>query len=164
MDREAGSLTVQQTLERAGRHPRFGTPKTARSRRTVPLPAELVALLRAWKAQQNQERLLLGPAYRDYGLVFTLPDGGPIDHHNLSRRDFARLTAQAGLPRIRFHDLRHASATALLAAGTHLKVVSERLGHASISVTGDIYSHVIPTLQREAAATIGRILASGEVW
>jgi len=155
---------VQQTLERAGRHPRFGTPKTARSRRTVPLPAELVALLRAWKAQQNQERLLLGPAYRDYGLVFPLPDGGPIDYHNLSRRDFARLTAQAGLPRIRFHDLRHAHASLLLGANVHPKVVSERLGHASIGITLDLYSHVAAPLQRDAAATIGRILASGKIW
>ncbi|HLG51624.1 MAG TPA: site-specific integrase, partial [Chloroflexota bacterium] len=161
LDLAAGTLTVQQTLEAAGTAPRFGTPKTPTSRRTVPLPSGLVAILRQWRAQQNAERLLLGPAYRDYDLVFTLPGGGPIDHRNLCRRDFARLIVQAGVPRIRFHDLRHTSATLLLGAGVNLKVISERLGHSSVSVTGDIYAHVTPTMQQEAAAVLGRVLRLG---
>jgi integrase len=82
---------VQQTLEQAGTQPRFGTPKTQKSRRAVPIPPELATNLRAWKAQQNAERLAMGADYRDYGLVFTIPGGGTINHHNLARRNFARL-------------------------------------------------------------------------
>jgi integrase len=110
-----------------------------------------VATLKRWKATQNEERLSLGPAYRDFGLVFTIPGGALISHQNLARRDFARLTEAAGMPRIRFHDLRHTSAFLLLAANVNPKVVSERLGHGSIGITLDIYSLVLPTMQREAA-------------
>jgi integrase len=157
-DFESGTLVVQQTLEKSGTEPRFGTPKTAKSRRLVPIPAELVTMLRAWKARQNAERLALGSEYRDYGLVFTIPGGGPIHHQNLSRRDFARLTEAAGVPKIRFHDLRHTSAGLLLGANVNAKVVSERLGHSSIGITLDTYSHVLPTMQREASDALGRIL------
>ncbi len=159
MDLDAGALTVQQTLETAGTIPCFGTPKTAKSRRSVPIPPELVAILRGRIAKQNEERLTLGPDYRDYGLVFTVPGGAPINHQNLSSRDFARLTEAAGVPRIRFHDLRHTSASLLLAANVNPKVVSERLGHSSIGITLDVYSHVLPTMQREAANVLGRILS-----
>ncbi|HVC35336.1 MAG TPA: site-specific integrase, partial [Chloroflexota bacterium] len=160
VDLDAGTLTVQQTLEKAGTAPRFGTPKTKKSRRTVPIPAEAVIVLRAWKAEQNQERLLRGPAYRDYGLVFTVAGGAPVSRHNLCRRDFATLTARAGVPRVRFHDLRHTSATLLLAANVNPKVVSERLGHSGIGITMDTYSHVTPTMQRDAANVLGRVLGA----
>jgi integrase len=159
VDLDAASLAVQQTLEKAGTAPRFGTPKTAKSRRTVALPGELVTTLRAWKATQNAERLAIGPDYRDYGLVFTIPGGGPINKDNLTSRTFAHLMEQAKVPRIRFHDLRHTSATLLLAANINPKVVSERLGHGTVGITLDIYSHVLPPLQRDAANEIGRILA-----
>jgi integrase len=160
---DSATVVVQQTLEKSGLEPRFGTPKTAKSRRTVPLPADLVAILRTWKAAQNTERLVLGPDYRDFGLVFTIAGGGPIQRQNLARRDFARLIAAAGVPKIRFHDLRHSHASLLLAANVNPKIVSERLGHNGIGITLDTYSHVLPTLQREAANTIGAILRPASV-
>ena len=120
----------------------------------------MVAELRKWKADQNEERLLLGPDYRDYGLVFTIPGGGPVYDNHLRNRVFADLTKQADVPKIRFHDLRHTSASLLLAANIHPKVVSERLEHSSIGITLDVYSHVIPTLQREASNVLGQILTS----
>jgi integrase len=160
VDLDRALIMVQQTLEKAGKNPRFGTPKTKRSRRTVPIPSELVSTLRTWKAKQNEERLLLGADYRDYRLVLTIADGAPISHHNLTRRDFTRLIAAAGVPHVRFHDLRHSHASVLLAANVHPKIVSERLGHSSIGITMDLYSHATETLQREAAIVVGRILAT----
>jgi integrase len=157
LDLDAGTLVVQQTLEKSGATPRFGTPKSKKSRRTIPLPPELMAILRAWKATQNEERLLLGPDYRDLGLVFTIPGGGPINADNLRNQTYARLVQLAGVRRIRPHDLRHCYASTLLAAGVPLKVVSELLGHSSVSVTGDIYGHLTLETKREAANRLGAI-------
>lgn len=162
VDLDTGVLTVRQTLEEAGTAPRFGTPKTERSRRSVPLDPMLVGVLRTWKATQNEERLLLGADYRDYGLVFTIPGGGPVARHNLIRRDFATLTTQANVPRIRLHDLRHSAASTLLGAGTPLKTVSEMLGHSSITVTADVYGHLAFDAKRTAATTLARILADAD--
>jgi integrase len=91
-----------------------------------------------------------GPGWIENDLVFTREDGNPIDPDGFSKR-FGRLTRRAGLPRIRLHDLRHTHASIMLAAGVHAKVVQERLGHSSIQVTLDIYSHVAPSLHKEAA-------------
>ncbi len=116
--------------------------------------------LRRHRARQLQERLQLGPAWQDeLDLVFTNAIGGPIEKQNLVRRSFLPLLERAGLPRVRFHDLRHSAATLLPAGGIHPRVVQERLGHSTISVTMDIYSHVMPTLQREAAEHLDRALA-----
>jgi integrase len=159
VDLDGGTIVVQQTLEKSGRAPLYGTPKSKKSRRTIPLPAELVGILRHWKAQQNEERLLLGPAYRDLGLVFTIAGGGPVNGDNLRRRDFARLTKLAGLPAIRPHDLRHTYASLLLADGEQLKTVSELMGHSSVSTTADIYGHLDLAAKRVAVSRLGRILA-----
>ncbi len=103
----------------------------------------------------------MGAARQDgLDLVFTDAIGGPIERGNLMRRSFWPLLERAGLPRVRFHDLRHSSATMLLAGGIHPRVVQERLGHSTISVTMDIYSHVLPTLQREAAEHLDQVLAA----
>jgi integrase len=159
IDLDAGLAIIRQTLEKAGRVPVFGTPKTKTSRRTLVLPDVLVTALRSWKARQNQERLLLGPEYRDYGLIFTSPGGGPIFARNLTGRDFARLTAAAGVPVIRWHDLRHTTATLLLGAGTHMKIVSEMLGHSGVQITMDTYSHVSAGMQKTAAEELGRLVS-----
>ena len=90
-------------------------------------------------------------------LVFTAPDGQPVDPEGFSDH-FGRLEKAAGLPRIRFHDLRHSHATVCLQAGLHPKVVSERLGHASVSITLDTYSHAIPAMQEEAAAKVAALV------
>ena len=100
---------------------------------------------------------MLGAAYRDHGLVFTVPDGGPINPRTLHSA-FKRLLRIANLPDIRFHDLRHTHATMLLEQNVHPKVVSERLGHASVSITLDTYSHVIPSLQQEVADIVADLV------
>lgn len=116
-----------------------------------------MAELRAHKAVQTEERLLWSPAYQDGDLIFCRPDGHPHDVDVVSQR-FDSAVSQAGVKRIRFHDLRHTHATLLLRAGVHLKVVQERLGHASISITADRYSHLAPDMQDEAAAKIGMVV------
>lgn len=123
------------------------------------LSPEVVALLREHRRAQAEHRLKMGPAYQDQGLVFASPTGGPMDDGNL-RRAFARLVRDTSLPHVRFYDLRHTAATLMLRAGVHRKVVSERLGHATVSITLDTYSHVLPDLQRDAAQALDRLLGS----
>jgi len=161
IDLDAGTLVVQQTLEKSETAPRFGTTKSKRSRRTIPLPPELVTILRHWKATQNEERLFLGTAYRDYGLAFTIPGGGPINEDNLRNQPFARLVKLAGVRAVRIHDLRHCYANTLLADGVPLKTVSELLGHSSVSITADIYGHLTLETKREAVNRLGSIFAAG---
>ncbi|HHW14436.1 MAG TPA: site-specific integrase, partial [Firmicutes bacterium] len=91
--------------------------------------------------------------YHDYGLIFAQPDGRPLSPRTIYD-EFKRLLSRAKLPPIRFHDLRHTHASLMLAQGVNLKVVSERLGHSTVAITGDIYSHVLPTLQEQAAAVL----------
>jgi integrase len=104
------------------------------------------------------EKLKFGPGYQESGLVFTLEDGSPI-HPVLFSQAFEGNVARAELTPIRFHDLRHTYATLALQAGIHVKVVSERLGHASVGFTLDIYSHAIPAMQEEAAETFAALVA-----
>jgi integrase len=164
-DLDAGRVAVRQTLAAVrdvdgdrGRHVLvFGEPKTAKSRRTVPLPAQTVAVLRAHRKAQAAERLLAGADYGDQDLVFAEPDGAPI-HPDKFRKRFEVRIGRSGLPPIRFHDLRHTYATLALRAGVHPKVVAEVLGHANISITLDTYSHAIPAMQESAAATVARLV------
>ena len=117
----------------------------------------------AHQARQAEEKAVIGAGYRDSGLVFTMPDGSPIHPQRISAW-FQQHTRAAGLPRIRLHDVRHSYATAALAAGVPPKVISQRLGHATIAITMDTYSHVIPGLDEQAAETVARlILGDGEV-
>jgi integrase len=159
LDLEAGWLSVRQTLVVVDNRPRVSEPKTARGRRRIALDAETVAALRAHHKLQAAERLAAGPGWQGSDLVFTRPDGAPL-HPEYVRRQFDRRVAGTGLPRIRFHDLRHTHATLALQAGVHPKVVSERLGHATVAMTLDVYSHAIPALQHNAAATVAGLLAS----
>lgn len=101
-----------------------------------------------------------GLEWEDNDLVFTNELGRPIEASNMIRRSFLPLLKRAGLARIRFHDLRHTAATLLLGRGVHPKIVSEMLGHSTVAITLDIYSHVTPTMQREAADTMDAILTS----
>jgi integrase len=132
-------------------------PKTTKGRRSLALDPATVAALRRHRAQQAQERLTAGPLWQDSGLVFTWPDGSPIHPQRFSSW-FEQHTRAAGLPRIRLHDVRHSYATAALAAGIPAKVVSERLGHASIAITMDTYSHVLPGLDAKAAGTVAQLI------
>ena len=163
---EEARLQVRQQLERVrvrGGRPALTEPKTKTARRVIDLPVLAVRALRERRRQQLEERLALGPAWQDdWGLVFTTEIGTPLDVPNV-RRSFLRLLERAGLPRIRFHDLRHTAATLLLAAGEHPKVVQERLGHYSVAFTLDTYAHVLPSMQKAAAARIDAILTTPAV-
>lgn len=155
VDLEAGRVAVVQTLigERE-----FSQPKTDRSRRSVELDDETVAVLRAHRRRQLAERLAIGPAWRgEHDLVFCQEDGAPLWPQSFSR-SFERRSKDAGLPRIRLHDLRHTHATLALQAGIHPKVVSERLGHASVAITLDTYSHATPAMREDAAARVAALL------
>jgi integrase len=141
----------------------FAEPKTPGSRRQVMLAKEAVEALRRHRAAQAVERLRIGKAWEDNDLVFANEAGRPIAACNLLKRSFEPLLKQAGVPRIRFHDLRHSAATLLLGQGIHAKIVSEMLGHTRISTTLDLYSHVTPTMQREAAEAFDQLLASSSL-
>ena len=144
VDLVAGVASVQQTLYRMGKTLLVKEPKSNRSRRTVALAPILVEELRCIKDEQVARQRQLGDAYQNQGFVFCQPNGKPLHAHNIVQRDFRRAMERAGVPRIRFHDLRHCHATLLLQQGVHPKVVQERLGHSSISMTLDTYSHVVP--------------------
>jgi integrase len=158
VDLEAGTATIRHSLLRRGRVVELVEPKTARSRRTVVLPGFAVAALRRQRDWfQAQQRLLAGEDWREGEFVFTSSVGTPLDGTNVTHR-LQQLLAAAGLPRMRFHDLRHGAATLLLAAGVHPRVVMETLGHSQISLTMNTYSHVVPALQRDAADRLEAML------
>ncbi len=137
----------------------FEEPKTDRSRRTIPLPQSVVASLARHKRHQAEERLAKGPEYKNQNMVFATSKGQPLDQINLSRRHFKPTLKAAELSNdFRVYDLRHSCATLLLAAGENPKVVSERLGHASVALTLDIYSHVLPSMQQQAAERLEAML------
>ncbi len=144
-------LQVVQTVYRTnGQKPSIQTPKTAHSTRSITLPDNVIDELRAHKAKQNQMRLMFGALYQDNGLVCPNPNGAPMDPRLLYGH-FTKCAKHVGLPAIRFHDLRHTHATIMLQLGEHPKVVSERLGHSNIMITLNTYSHVLPTMQEDAA-------------
>lgn len=153
VDLENGRASIQRTLVLVDNRPTWSEPKTENGLRTVPLPQRTVSALRVHRKNQLEERLLMGEGYAEQDLVFAEADGTPI-HPSRLDREFKRLTRQAGLPEIRFHDLRHSYATVALRAGVHPKVVSEILGHGSISMTLDTYSHAIPSMQEAAAQQV----------
>ena len=131
----------------------FYQPKMPRSRRSIALGAEVVVALREHRAAQLERRLRLGSDYADQDLVFPAGTGGPLDPNRIWKQ-FPKTVAAAGVGPLRFHDLRHTAATLMLKAGTHARIVAERLGHASTSLTNDTYSHVVPSMQKDAAAAI----------
>ncbi len=154
VDLVAGVASIQQTLYRLGKTLLMKEPKSSRSRRTVTLPPVLVKELRCIQDEQVERQRELADAYENHGLVFCQLHGKPLHAHNIVQRDFRPVMKRADLPRIRFHDLRHCHATLLLQQGVHPKVVQERLGHSTISMTLDTYSHVVPGLQEKAVADL----------
>jgi integrase len=137
----------------------FTPPKTARSRRNIPLPASIVSALAVHKRQQAEERLKVGAAYQNHDLVFASLEGTPIMMRNLLRRHFKLILKRAEISQnVRLYDLRRSCATLLLAANEHPKIVSERLGHANITLTLDTYSHVLPSMQQAASEKLESLL------
>lgn len=140
--------------------PFIGEPKTKRSRRELMLNDLAVDALRRHRSLQAEERLQAGPLWADRDLVFSEPDGGFL-RVSVVRRDYRRLLEDADVPKLRFHDLRHTSATLSLQQGVHPKVVSDMLGHASVAITLDTYSHVMPSMHRKAADALQAALTVG---
>ena len=152
-------LQVVNTLQRiTGLGLVNGQPKTERSISSIALSTDTVALLHEIRGKQMTQQLEVVDAWTESGYVFTSADGMPVDP-NLATRAFKKVVASAGLPKLTIHGLRHTHATILLEQGVNPKVVSERLGHASVATTMDIYSHVLPDLQEEAALAIDAALA-----
>lgn len=160
VDLEAGRLQVRRIIQRVGKGSGLivGEPKTAKGRRSIALPATVVDSLRHWKVRQLEERLIAGRRWRDSGYVFTSEIGTASEPRRV-QQGFTLKVGVSGVPRIRFHDLRHSCATLLLGEGIHPKVVQEMLGHSTIAMTLDLYSHVLPHMQTEAAKAIDRVFA-----
>jgi integrase len=153
VDLTIGRIAIRNTLVMVDGKPAMAEPKTAKGRRSLTLAPEVLEAVRVHRARQAAERLSWGVDYTDSGLVVTTEDGRPMHPETLSGL-FVRQAKRAGLPSIRLHDLRHSVASILLAQGVHPKVVSEQLGHATIALTLDTYSHIIPSLQQEAAGVM----------
>ena len=163
IDLEAGFLQVRWTLQHmTGGIYVLTPPKTARSRHKIALTTRAIKALREQKARQQALREAAKAAWNKEDFVFTTALGHPIRGNHILQRQFAPLLAKAGLPSIRFHDLRHTAATLLLLRGIHPKVVSEMLGHSAISMTLEIYSHVLPDMQRDAVDALNKLLDDGE--
>lgn len=158
IDLDDGTLQVRHTLQRYGGEYHLDAPKTDRSRRTISLPGLLADALRRHRAQQNEERLRCPVwAGESWDLVFCNEMGEPLDGTAVTRA-FQRKLAELDLPPQRFHDLRHAAATFLIAQGVPLRVIMEILGHSTIATTADTYGHVMPELQRDATERTAAVL------
>ena len=162
IDLEHGVINVQRSLHWTSYKSGdwyFGEPKTPRSRRRIPLPSSALRALIEHRRQQSEERLKTGPEYKNLDLVFATWEGQPLIRLNVVQKHFKPILERAKLPAtLRLYDLRHSCATLLLAANENPKVVSERLGHSSITLTMDTYSHVLPDMQQGASDKLERML------
>ena len=153
VDLAQGIIYVKRSLETGQTKEKFHDPKTPKSRRPIPLPDDAAKELREYKDRQDEKQSLLGDKWGEINLVITNDWGKILDTGNFTKRHYKPLLKKIGVDpkQIDFHDLRHTHATLLLLAGIHPKIVSERLGHASISITLDTYSHLLPNTQELAA-------------
>jgi integrase len=149
---------VRRTLTHADKAFVLGEPKTKNSRRTIRLTKATASALQAHLSRQLEEMEEIGSLYQPGGLIFATGAGTIINPSNLRNRSFGPLLKRAGLPQIRFHDLRHTCATLLLSKNVNPKIVSEMLGHCSISITLDIYSHLLPDMQEKAVEALEEML------
>lgn len=155
LDLDAGFLQVRQTLTTVNDQLVFDTTKTTRSQRRISLDPATITALRTHRARQAEERLMVGAGWDDTSdLVFTQPDGSPV-HPDRWSRTFKRHVERLGLPELRGpHSLRHTWASLALEAGVHPKIVSERLGHSTVAITLDTYSHVVEGMDADAATIV----------
>jgi integrase len=158
VDLELGTLRVGRALVREGGCHILGETKTRRGRRQINLTPRTLNALKAHRKKQLEEKMRLAGLYKDHGLIFTSGIGTPVNPENLVKRSFQPLLKKAGLPDIRFHDLRHTCATLLLGRGVHPKLVQELLGHATIAMTLDTYSHYLPSMGDQTAGAMGDAL------
>jgi integrase len=161
-DVSGGSLTVRRSLAKAADGGwAVAEPKTVRSIRTIPLPTEARRALDMQQSRQLFARKAAGATWQgESGLVFTDAIGRPLKPESVSR-EFSKARARLGIPAVRFHDLRHSAATTMLAEGVPLAVISEWLGHASITITATHYAAVVPALRDQAAEAMDRALSAG---
>jgi integrase len=157
VDLDKRTMTITHTLYRTGSEWHLKEPKSARSRRQIVMPASLASNLLEHRKTLEAERAAMGGVLTAEDFVFGQLNGKPRDERSVNR-GFDRVLRNAGLRHIRFHDLRHTHASLLLKAGVHPKVVSERLGHGSVSFTLDVYSHVMPGLQESAAVKLEELI------
>jgi integrase len=151
IDLDSGELAIVQTITNVDGKLTVGSPKTTKSRRVIYLDETTVMMLRQHRRRQREDQIAIGPDWGNDGdLAFTDEVGEPVRPEWFSK-EFGRVVAASGVPRIRLHDVRHTYATLALKAGVHPKVVSERLGHSTIAITLDLYSHVTPGMARGAA-------------
>jgi integrase len=158
LDLDAGRWQIRRARTSGAHTVLESEPKTTAGRRAVALDPATVRVLRDWRKSQLEERLGWGAAWTDSGYVFTREDGEPLTPRQASDA-FTSLVKRAGVPRIGgIHSLRHTWATLALQAGVHPKVVAERLGHSSVRITLDVYSHVTAGMQEDAAARVARLV------
>jgi integrase len=155
LDLDAGRVSVRQALVSVGYETSISDVKTGTSRRRIDIGDDVVQVLRDWYKTRTEERDGVAPT--DDDLVFVKADGSSM-HPDIFSQVFDRTVARIDVPAISLHDLRHTHATLLLKAGVHVKVVSERLGHASVAFTMNVYQHVLPGMQAEAADTFSRLI------
>jgi integrase len=158
IDFERRTVSVRRALQRVDGEPTFVEPKSESSRRMITVPTAALDAFRDQQARQRERRLLSGDRWQDWELVFTATNGAPLEQSNVTHR-LQKLLNEAGLPRQRFHDLRHACASLLLEAGVPARTIMGMLGHSQISLTLNTYAHLSPTLERDAAEAIDRMLA-----
>ena len=156
VDLQAGKLTIVESAEQTASGVRYKAPKSGRGR-SVALSGTMAEELRAHRVRQAEELLRLGIRQGDATFIYTREDGEPMQPRSLTRA-WQMTIGKIKLPRVRFHDLRHAHATHLLSNGVHPKVASERLGHSRVGITLDLYSHVLPGMQEDAAMRIDAAL------
>jgi integrase len=157
VDLDGKTAVISQQLQQYDGRLTVCPPKTPHSARTIALDHTTVAALRAHRDRQHAEAAAFGPGYRDSGYVFTSLNGDPMAPDRLSRT-FKKLAADAGLPPVRLHDLRHGAATLALAAGVDLRTVQDMLGHCSIVLTADTYISVLPEVARAAAEKVAALI------
>jgi integrase len=158
IDLDAGLMLIHRSIVQIGGQIHEGAPKTKRSKRVVPLDTDTIAALRIHRRRQAEEQLAAGSGWvNTAGRVFTRSDGAALIPEGVSR-NFRTLSAAAGVPVIRFHDLRHTSASLALAGGVPMRVVSDRLGHSTIAITSDLYTKVYDDVARDAAERIAKML------
>ncbi len=159
IDLEGQRISVRRAVKvRKGGGFYFTEPRTKKSRRSIPVSDSVLSALKAHRSDQLKESFSLGRNYQKNDLVFANEVGTPLLLENIRRRHFEKIITEAGLPTIRLYDLRHTTATLLLSAGLNPKIVSERLGHASIVLTLDTYSHVLPNMQQDATDKIEKLM------
>ena len=162
IDLDRRLVSIRRQVVQLGGQVHIGPPKTRAGRRVVPIDQGTAEALRKHRAAQQQEQCAWGDGWDDSGHVFTREDGRRINPEYVSRR-FKTLSHQAGLPEIRFHGLRHTSASIALTAGVAMKVVSERLGHSTTGITADLYTHVSPAVAQDAADAIARLVDASQL-